>query len=104
VIRESARGLLSRGAGRTNTDTVDRDAELTRAALAWAEEQGLQEKVAPELLVRQGLTDEEVDALIAERNTARKQRNFRRSFVVGRSFHVREHRIQQLVNHSTKQE
>src|SRR5580698_4623283 len=57
----------------------DNDAEPTRAALAWAEEQGLQEKVAPELLVRQGLTDEEVDALIAERNTARKQRNFRRS-------------------------
>jgi cysteinyl-tRNA synthetase len=57
----------------------DHDAEPTRAALAWAEEQGLLDKVAPELLVRQGLTDEEVDALIAERNTARKQRNFRRS-------------------------
>ena len=35
--------------------------------------------VAPELLVGQGLTDEEVEHLIAERNTARKQRNFRRS-------------------------
>jgi cysteinyl-tRNA synthetase len=57
----------------------DHDAEPTRAALAWAEEQGLLDRVAPELLVRQGLTDEEVDALIAERNTARKQRNFRRS-------------------------
>jgi cysteinyl-tRNA synthetase len=57
----------------------DRDAEPTKAALAWAGEQGLLDKIAPELLVRQGLTDEEVDALIAERNTARKQRNFRRS-------------------------
>jgi len=28
VIRESARGVLSRGTGRTNTDAVDRDAEL----------------------------------------------------------------------------
>jgi len=58
---------------------ADNDAEPTRAALAWAEEQGLLEKVAPELLVRQGLSDEEIEALIAERNTARKQRNFRRS-------------------------
>jgi len=58
---------------------TDNDAEPTRAALAWAEEQGLLEKVAPELLVRQGLSDEEIEALIAERNTARKQRNFRRS-------------------------
>ena len=35
--------------------------------------------MAPELLVREGLTDEEIETLIAERNTARKQRNFRRS-------------------------
>jgi cysteinyl-tRNA synthetase len=58
---------------------ADHDAAPTKAALAWAEEQGLLDKVAPELLTRQGLTDEEVDALIAERNTARKQRNFKRS-------------------------
>ncbi len=58
---------------------ADHDAAPTKAALAWAEEQGLQDKVAPALLTRQGLTDEEVDALIAERNTARKQRNFKRS-------------------------
>jgi cysteinyl-tRNA synthetase len=57
----------------------DRDAEPTKAALAWAKEQGLLEKVAPELLVQQALTDADVDALIAERNTARKQRNFKRS-------------------------
>jgi len=58
---------------------ADHDAAPTKAALTWAEEQGLLDKVAPELLTRQGLTDEEVDALIAERNTARKQRNFKRS-------------------------
>jgi len=58
---------------------ADNDAEPTKAALAWAEEQGLLDMVAPELLVGQGLTDEEVEHLIAERNTARKQRNFRRS-------------------------
>ena len=37
------------------------------------------DKIAPELLVAQGLTDAEIDGLIAERNTARKQRNFKRS-------------------------
>jgi cysteinyl-tRNA synthetase len=58
---------------------ADHDAAPTKAALAWAKEQGLLDKVAPALLTRQGLTDEEVDALIAERNTARKQRNFKRS-------------------------
>jgi cysteinyl-tRNA synthetase len=57
----------------------DNDAAPTKAALAWAESQGLSDKVAPELLVREGLTDEEIETLIAERNTARKQRNFRRS-------------------------
>jgi cysteinyl-tRNA synthetase len=57
----------------------DHDAAPTQAALKWAEEQGVLDKVAPELLVRQALSDEEIEALIAERNTARKQRNFRRS-------------------------
>ncbi len=58
---------------------ADHDAEPTKAALAWAEAQGSLDKAAPELLAQQGLSDEQVDALIAERNTARKQRNFRRS-------------------------
>ena len=58
---------------------ADQDAEPTRAALAWAEANGMLDKVAPELLTRGGLTDAEVDALIAERNLARKQRNFKRS-------------------------
>jgi cysteinyl-tRNA synthetase len=58
---------------------ADHDAEPTRAALAWAEQHNLLDKVAPELIERQGLTDEAVNALIAERNQARKQRNFKRS-------------------------
>jgi cysteinyl-tRNA synthetase len=58
---------------------ADHDSAPTQAALAWAEEQGILDKAAPELLAQQGLTDEQVDGLIAERNTARKQRNFRRS-------------------------
>ena len=36
-------------------------------------------QVAPELLVRQGLTDEAIEALIAERTLAKKQRNFARA-------------------------
>jgi cysteinyl-tRNA synthetase len=35
--------------------------------------------VAPELLARQGLTDEAIDKLVAERTTAKKQRNFARA-------------------------
>jgi cysteinyl-tRNA synthetase len=58
---------------------ADHDAAPTQAALAWAKSHGLLDKVAPELLERQNLTDEEIEALIAERNTARKQRNFKRS-------------------------
>ena len=58
---------------------ADHDAEPTRTALAWAEEQGLQEKVAAGLLERQGFADEDIEKLIAERDRARKQRNFKRS-------------------------
>jgi cysteinyl-tRNA synthetase len=58
---------------------ADHDAEPTKAALAWAEASGMLDRVAPELLSRNELTDAEVDGLIAERNLARKQRNFKRS-------------------------
>ena len=57
----------------------DHDAEPTRAALAWAEKAGRMGDVAPELLARQGLTDQAIDALVAERTTAKKQRNFARA-------------------------
>jgi len=57
----------------------DSDAEPTRAALAWAEREGRMKDVVPELLTRQSLTDEAIDALVAERTAAKKQRNFARA-------------------------
>jgi cysteinyl-tRNA synthetase len=57
----------------------DTDAEATKRALAWAEEAGRMNEVAPELLARQGLSDETIDALVAERTLAKKQRNFARA-------------------------
>jgi cysteinyl-tRNA synthetase len=57
----------------------DRDAEPTRAALEWAGKTGRLADVAPELLARQSLTDEAIDALVAERTLAKKQRNFARA-------------------------
>ncbi|MGB7548366.1 MAG: cysteine--tRNA ligase [Terracidiphilus sp.] len=57
----------------------DRDTEPTRRALAWAEEAGRLADVAPELLARQSLSDEAVDALVAARTLAKKQRNFARA-------------------------
>jgi cysteinyl-tRNA synthetase len=57
----------------------DRDAEATNKALIWAEQAGRLSEVAPELLARQGLTDEAIEALVAERTQAKKQRNFARA-------------------------
>ncbi len=54
----------------------DHDADPTRRALAWAEQAGRTADVAPELLARQSLTDEEIEALVARRQLAKKQRNF----------------------------
>ncbi len=57
----------------------DRDAEPTRRAIEWAEQAGRQADVAPALLASQSLTDEAVEALVAERTLAKKQRNFARA-------------------------
>jgi cysteinyl-tRNA synthetase len=57
----------------------DRDAEPTRRAVEWAERSGRLDDVAPELLARQSLTDEAIDALVAERTQAKKHRNFARA-------------------------
>jgi cysteinyl-tRNA synthetase len=57
----------------------DRDAEPTRRALEWAAQAGRLDEVASELLARQSLTDETIDALVAERTLAKKQRNFTRA-------------------------
>jgi cysteinyl-tRNA synthetase len=58
---------------------TDRDAELTKAALAWAEKEGKLDQASPELLATMSLSDEEVDKLVAERTLAKKQRNFARA-------------------------
>jgi cysteinyl-tRNA synthetase len=57
----------------------DGDAEATRRALEWAEKEGRMSEVALELVARQGLTDAAIDALVEERELARKQRNFARA-------------------------
>ncbi|MGA2348968.1 MAG: cysteine--tRNA ligase [Terracidiphilus sp.] len=57
----------------------DRDAEPTKRALEWAKKEDRMKDVAPELLASQSLSDEAVDALVAERTLAKKQRNFARA-------------------------
>jgi cysteinyl-tRNA synthetase len=57
----------------------DHDAEPTRRALEWAEAEGRLADAAPELLARQTLSDGAIDALVAERTQAKRQRNFARA-------------------------
>ena len=58
---------------------TDRDAELTRAALAWAEREGRLDEADPKLLATLSLSDADIDALVAERTLAKRQRNFARA-------------------------
>jgi cysteinyl-tRNA synthetase len=57
----------------------DRDEELTRAALKWAEAEGRIKDAAPELVAKLALSDAEIEALVAERTEAKKARNFARA-------------------------
>lgn len=57
----------------------DRDAEPARRALEWAQQIGKAGEVAPELLTRFALSDEEIENLVAERTRAKKIRNFARA-------------------------
>jgi cysteinyl-tRNA synthetase len=57
----------------------DRDAEPARRAMAWAEQAGRMGDVAPELKAAQSLGDEAIEALVAERTTAKQARNFARA-------------------------
>jgi cysteinyl-tRNA synthetase len=57
----------------------DRDADLTRSALAWAESEGRMEQVSTDVLEKFGtasFSDADIDALVAERTKAKQQRNF----------------------------
>ena len=58
---------------------VDRDAELTRAAVSWAEAEGRLGEADAKLLATLSLSDPAIDALVAERTLAKKQRNFARA-------------------------
>jgi cysteinyl-tRNA synthetase len=60
----------------------DTDGDHIRAALAWAESEGRMDEVSPEVLEKFGansLSDADIDALVAERTLAKKQRNFAKS-------------------------
>jgi cysteinyl-tRNA synthetase len=57
----------------------DNDAEITRAALKWAEDEGRLGEAAPELVTNLALSDAEIDGLVAERTQAKKSRNFARA-------------------------
>jgi cysteinyl-tRNA synthetase len=57
----------------------DNDAELTRAAVAWAEAEGRLDEAAPSLLATLSFSDADIDALVEERTLAKKQRNFARA-------------------------
>jgi cysteinyl-tRNA synthetase len=57
----------------------DRDAEITRHAIAWAEREDRMDQVAPELVEKLSFSDADIDALVAERTQAKKTRNFARA-------------------------
>jgi cysteinyl-tRNA synthetase len=57
----------------------DRDAEVTGAALDWAEREGRLDQAPAELLAQRALSDAQIEALIQERNHVRRSRNFARS-------------------------
>ena len=57
----------------------DRDAEPTRRALAWAEQSGRHGRGGAGVAGAAVADDEAIDALVAERTQAKKQRNFARA-------------------------
>jgi len=57
----------------------DHDAEPTKRALAWAEKAGRTADVAQELLASASTSDDEINALVAERDVAKKRRDFARA-------------------------
>jgi cysteinyl-tRNA synthetase len=57
----------------------DKDADITRAALEWAEREGRLDQADPSLAANLALTDEAIDKLVAERTQAKRTRNFARA-------------------------
>ena len=58
---------------------VDRDAEITRTALDWAGREGRMDEASSELAATLSVSDEAIDAFVAERTHAKKTRNFARA-------------------------
>ncbi len=57
----------------------DKDVEIQRSALKWAESEGRLDEADPSLVATLSLTDADIDALVAERTQAKKTRNFARA-------------------------
>ncbi len=57
----------------------DHDAEWTTFTLDWAEREGKLGQAAPELLATRGVTDEKIQALVEERDQAKRRRDFKRA-------------------------
>jgi cysteinyl-tRNA synthetase len=57
----------------------DHDAQPTHLAVEWAEKEGRLADVSPELLAQQSMTDDAINALLAERDQAKKRRDFARA-------------------------
>ena len=57
----------------------DRDAEWTRFALQWAEKEGRLGEASAEVVAQNSLTDEQIQALVDERQQAKKRRDFARA-------------------------
>jgi cysteinyl-tRNA synthetase len=57
----------------------DHDAEWTKFTLDWAEREGRLGEAAPEVLATRGVTDEKIQALVEERDKAKRRRDFKRA-------------------------
>jgi cysteinyl-tRNA synthetase len=81
LTAENAREILDVLTGFDSVFAIleDRDAAITRSALEWAEREGRMAEVDPALAAKLALSDEAIEALIAERTQAKKTRNFPRA-------------------------
>ncbi|MFY9745611.1 MAG: cysteine--tRNA ligase [Acidobacteriaceae bacterium] len=57
----------------------DHDAEWTKFTLDWAEREGRLGEASPELLATRSVTDEKIQALVEERDQAKRRRDFKRA-------------------------
>ena len=67
----------------------DRDDAATRLALEWAEREQRIQDAAPELVARFSLNESAIEASIAERNAARKSRDFARADAIRQELAVK---------------